>query len=56
VRFLINFIADLFWAAAEYVGRAIDGGGDDPRPCKGRNSNVCVGEGCYGEACIRGDR
>lgn len=25
----------------------------DPRPCKGINSNVCVGEGCYGEACIK---
>lgn len=27
---------------------------DDPRPCKGANSNVCVGEGCYGEACVKG--
>jgi hypothetical protein len=25
---------------------------DDPRPCKGRNANVCVAEGCYGEACV----
>lgn len=24
----------------------------DPRPCKGENSNVCVAEGCYGEACL----
>lgn len=24
----------------------------DPRPCKGRNANVCVAEGCYGEACV----
>lgn len=24
----------------------------DARPCKGQNSNVCVGEGCYDEACI----
>jgi hypothetical protein len=23
------------------------------RPCDGRNVNVCVAEGCYGEACIR---
>lgn len=23
----------------------------DPRPCKGGNSNICVAEGCYGEAC-----
>lgn len=23
----------------------------DPRPCKGRNTNICVAEGCYGEAC-----
>ena len=23
------------------------------RPCRGQNSNVCVAEGCYGEACIR---
>lgn len=22
------------------------------RPCKGRNANVCVAEGCYGEACV----
>ena len=26
----------------------------DPRPCKSRNTNVCVAEGCYGEACING--
>lgn len=25
----------------------------DARPCAGRNVNVCVAEGCYGEACIR---
>lgn len=24
----------------------------DARPCKGRNVNVCVAEGCYGEACL----
>lgn len=24
----------------------------DKRPCKGTNSNVCVAEGCYDEACI----
>lgn len=23
----------------------------DPRPCQGRNPNICVAEGCYGEAC-----
>lgn len=23
------------------------------RPCHGRNSNVCVAEGCYGQACLR---
>jgi len=55
VRSLIEFIADMLYAAAEYVGRAIDSDEDDQRPCKGANSNVCVGEGCYGEACIRGD-
>lgn len=26
---------------------------EDKQPCKGENSNVCVGEGCYGEACLR---
>lgn len=25
----------------------------DVRPCKGKNVNICVGEGCYGEACIK---
>jgi hypothetical protein len=25
----------------------------DPRPCKGANSNICVAEGCFGEACIK---
>ena len=25
----------------------------DPRPCRGRNSNICVAEGCYGESCLR---
>lgn len=24
----------------------------DPRPCGGQNANVCVAEGCYGEACL----
>lgn len=24
----------------------------DPRPCNGRNSNICVAQGCYGEACL----
>lgn len=23
------------------------------KPCGDRNANVCVAEGCYGEACIR---
>lgn len=25
---------------------------DDPRPCAGRNVNVCVAEGCYNEGCL----
>lgn len=25
----------------------------DRRPCQGVNSNICVMEGCYGEACLR---
>lgn len=25
----------------------------DPRPCKGRNPNICVGEGCFAEECLR---
>jgi hypothetical protein len=28
----------------------------DPRPRKDRNSNVCVAEGCYGEACLENNR
>lgn len=24
------------------------------RPCSGVNTNVCVAEGCYGEACVKG--
>jgi len=24
----------------------------DPRPCKGRNSNICVAEGCYNQSCV----
>lgn len=24
----------------------------DPRPCSGRNSNICVAEGCYGQVCL----
>lgn len=24
----------------------------DPRPCQGENANVCVAEGCFGEACV----
>lgn len=23
------------------------------KPCKGKNANVCVAEGCYGESCIK---
>lgn len=26
---------------------------DAEKPCGGRNINVCVAEGCYGEACIK---
>ena len=26
---------------------------DQARPCKGTNINVCVGEGCFSNACIR---
>lgn len=26
----------------------------DERPCGGKNSNICVAEGCYGESCIYG--
>lgn len=29
---------------------------DDPRPCKSTNVNVCVAEGCYGEACLKSAR
>jgi len=25
----------------------------DKRPCKGGDTNVCVAEGCYAEACVR---
>ena len=25
----------------------------DPRPCRGQNSNICVAEGCFGEACVK---
>lgn len=28
----------------------------DPRPCQGRNANVCVAEGCYGQACVTWER
>jgi hypothetical protein len=27
-----------------------------PKPCKGKNGNVCVAEGCYGEACVHNDK
>jgi hypothetical protein len=26
---------------------------DESKPCKGMNGNICVAEGCYGEACIK---
>lgn len=26
---------------------------DWAKPCRGNNVNVCVAEGCYGEACIK---
>jgi hypothetical protein len=26
--------------------------GSDQRPCQGKNSNICVAEGCYGESCL----
>jgi hypothetical protein len=26
---------------------------DHLRPCEGKNSNICVAEGCYDNACIR---
>lgn len=27
---------------------------EDPRECKGRNSNICVGSGCFNEECRDG--
>lgn len=24
----------------------------DPRPCLGKDTNICVAEGCFGEACL----
>lgn len=24
----------------------------DKRPCKGKNSNICVAEGCFGQSCL----
>jgi len=28
---------------------------DEAKPCKGTNGNICVAEGCYGEACVKHD-
>ena len=39
-----------FWGDFEYEAE-LDADALDPRPCNGRNSNICVAEGCYGEAC-----
>lgn len=32
--------------------RAILAAHDDRKPCRGSNANVCVAEGCFGEACL----
>jgi hypothetical protein len=29
---------------------------DEARPCGGENSNVCVAEGCYDDACLKGGK
>jgi hypothetical protein len=47
------------WEAALGLARKIFGSvswdrrSSVARPCRGRNSNVCVAEGCYGESCVR---
>lgn len=35
------------------LGWLIEEFGDDHKPCKGMNSNVCVAEGCFDQACLR---
>ena len=42
----VKFIGHGPLCAACFLGRVAD-----PRPCRGTNANVCVAEGCYGEAC-----
>lgn len=27
--------------------------GEDHKPCKGKNANICVAEGCYAQSCLR---
>lgn len=26
---------------------------DNRKPCRGQNTNICVAEGCFGEACVK---
>jgi hypothetical protein len=42
--------------SAEQPAQAHGDHRDDERPCRGINANVCVAEGCYGEACVRRER
>lgn len=49
---LINVLAyQEYEKRGELPSQQTDPETEDPRPCKGENSNVCVAEGCYGEAC-----
>lgn len=38
---------------AEALLLALSGLDEPEKPCKDTNTNVCVAEGCYGEACSK---
>lgn len=35
------------------IGWLIEEFGDERKPCGGKNSNVCVAEGCFNQSCLR---
>lgn len=43
--FQLQEMGAIGWLIAEF--------GDEHKPCQGKNSNVCLAKGCFGQACLR---
>ena len=46
-------MSELMDRLAEYDADLQVARAEDPRPCQGIYSNICVAEGCYNESCLK---